>query len=82
MRARHVAYTILVDLNFAWKPFAVRSWTNEDFGKLYWTPSSQFDKRVLLNDVCHLLLLLFALVDLLFKICDLLRYGIKAITVY
>ena len=77
-----VTQTVLVDLDLAWEALPVQRWTDEDLRQLRRPSALDLDEGVLLDDIRHLLLLLFALVDFLFEICDLLRYGIKAITVY
>ena len=79
---RLIPQAILVDLDLAWHALPVQRWTDEDLRQLRRPSALDLDEGVLLDDIRHLLLLLFALVDFLFEICDLLRYGIKAITVY
>ena len=70
-----------MDFDFSRQSFPVKRRSNEDLWKLGGPATFDLNKDVLLNDVGHLLLLLFALVDFLLQICNLLRQGIKAVIV-
>ena len=62
-----------MDLDLARQPLPVQRGTHEDLGQFGRTPSLNLDKRILLDDVRHLLFLLLTLIDLLLEIGDLLR---------
>ena len=67
--------------DFTGKALSIKRGSNEHFRQLDRSAPLDLNKDVLLNDVGHLLLLLFALVDFLLQICNLLRQGIKAVIV-
>lgn len=68
-------------LDLAGKAFAIQRWSDENFRQLSRAPSFDFDQRVLLDDVRHLLLLLLAFVNLLLHVGYLLRDRIEAVPV-
>lgn len=65
---RLVAQTILMYLDLAGEALPIQRWPDENFRQLSRAPSLDFDQRVLLDDVRHLLLLLLALVNLLLHV--------------
>jgi hypothetical protein len=71
-----------MNLDFTGQSFPVKSWSNECFLHLVWSPPFELNQRPLLNDVSHFLLLLFSLVCFLFQVGDLLDQGIESMTVW
>ena len=78
---RLVSQTGLVNLDLARQSFSVESRPHKYFGELVRSPTFELYQDVLLNDVGHLLLLLFPLIDLFLQICNLFRDLIKAVAV-
>ena len=70
-----------MDFDFSRQSFAVKRRSNEDLWKLGGPTTFDLNKDVLLDDVGHLLLLLFALIDFLLQICNLLCQGVEAMIV-
>lgn len=68
-------------LDLSGETFAIQSRSDENLWKSQWPSSLDLLENVLLDNVSHFLLLLFTLVDLLLQISDLLRYGIKTMTI-
>lgn len=70
-----------MNLDLAWESLSVESGSHKDFGELVRSPAFDLYQDVLLDDVRHLLLLLFPFVDLFLQICNLLRDLVKAVAV-
>ena len=78
---RHEADTVLVDLDLTRQPLAVQRRSHEYLGKLRRSTAFDLHKGILFDDVSHLLLLLFALIDFLLQICNLLCQSVEAVIV-
>lgn len=79
---RLIANTIRVNFNLSWQALAVQSWPDEHFLQLVRSSSLELNKRALLDDVSHLLLLLLSLVSFLLQLCDLLHEVVKTVPVW
>ena len=70
-----------MNFDLARQSFPVESRPHKHFGELVRPPSFDFYQDILLNDVRHLLLLLFPLVDIFLQIRNLLRDLVEAVAV-
>ena len=73
--------TILVNFDLARQPLPVRRRSDEDFRQLMRPPPLELNQRILLDNVCHLLLLLLAFVHFLLELGDLLVDRVKPMSV-
>jgi hypothetical protein len=70
-----------VYLYFTGKSLSVKSGANECLGHFDGTSAFDLEKISLLNDVCHLLLLLLSFVGFFLQIIDLLNDVVEAVPV-
>lgn len=60
-----------MNLDFSGKTFTVKSWSDENFWEFNWSSAFNLNERALVDDVRHLLLLLFSFVNFLLQVGDL-----------
>ena len=70
-----------MDLNLTRQSLAIQCGTNKHLRQFDRPAALNFDQDILLDDVRHFFLLLFALVHFLLEVSDLPRDGVKAVRI-
>lgn len=76
-----ISQTILVNFDLARQSLSIKSGTHERFGEFVGSPAFELYQDVLLDDIRHLLLLLFPLVDLFLEICNMFRNLVETVAI-
>jgi hypothetical protein len=63
------------------KAFAIKGRSYKHLRQFHRSSALDFNERTLINNIGHFLLLLFPFVDFLLQISDLLRDGVKPVTI-
>ena len=76
-----VSDTIRMDLDLSGQALAIQCRPNESLRQFIGSPSPDLNKLVLLDNICHLLLLLLPLVGLFLELGDLLHQAIETMAI-